>query len=138
MGIKFTKEDLSGGGNYLGAGKHTVKIDSVNKGKSASGNDKIEVLVKDANGRESTLHLAMTPKAMWKIANLARACGHTDAYLETGDFLPSKDLPGKKFCLTIEEAGTRMYNGEEKKQYNQYFDPIDGAEPLADDDDIPF
>lgn len=137
--MTFDDSDLAGGGNFIGVGIHTVKVTEVKKAKSAAGNDKIEVVVKNDTGKERTLHLALTPKAKWKIASIAKACGHTDEYLKSGEFLPSKDLPGKKFKLTVEQTGTEMYNGEEKKRYAEYFDVLDGAQDqAADEEDLPF
>lgn len=124
MHMTFTDNDLKETkSQFLGIGTHIVSIKKVEKGTSVAGNDKLIFTFSDGV-RERKEHFALTPKAKWKIANLAKAIGYTEEMLKSGGIDIPTDFVGKSLELVIEEAGTETYNGTERPKWITTFNKL--------------
>ncbi len=74
--------DYEGGGMYLQAGHHRVRVTDFRIFQYNSGNDGVEFEVKDERGMGQKVSFVLVDKAFWRLANFARACGISDAEMK--------------------------------------------------------
>ena len=112
--VDLTEVDL-GGGYVIPDGNYKVKCVDVEQGVSKGGNPmfiwSFEVVDGDRAGFLSKVFTAITPAAMWKVAETVQALGVG----QTGTVVKFKrtDVIGKECGATFEKS---EYNGQDRSQ----------------------
>lgn len=70
---------------YLGVGKHRVKVRGVEFTRSKEGNPCVEYVFADMAGATAKKKLSLQDKALWKLKTLIGACGLPKEHLDVFD-----------------------------------------------------
>lgn len=134
--VDFTNVEEGGGRVRLPEGDYPVKVVKVEKGESQSGNPKVVLTYKitSGKGKDKQLkdHLALTPKALWKLRNVLVAMGMNVPKKVVN--LNITNLVGKELGITLEDD---EYEGKINSKVSDYvdIDTLNGADEEDDSDD---
>ncbi len=98
-----------GGGNYLPAGKHIVRVTDHEIGESSGGLAQVVVDFEARDGRTRKAWLIAEGKAGFQLAALFRACGWTSKIDLKASGLIKKAIYGKDIEIVVAED---TYNGK--------------------------
>lgn len=114
----------SKGGNYLGAGIHTVYVfdiesEEIFTNRNGEERKKITVMFKDESGSIHFEDFLIMDSTMWRLKLLSVACGIGED--ETWDW---KDLQGKQLKIHLKESSYTDKGGEKRMKCEIYkFEP---------------
>lgn len=111
-------------GNFLGSGWHDVIVTGYRTFQFNSGNPGVEFEVQSATGTTGKVSgFVLVEKALWKLANFARACGLTKE--EAAKYNPH--IPNSHQALLNKRVRVRS----EKPENSEYYEVVEW-EPFKD------
>lgn len=127
--FEFDLTDVkSGGGGYIGPGKHALYVSGISEGiAQSSGNRKIifefTVASGEYAGRKRSAHCAITPAAMWKIEQILGALGLIDDTSRKLNLGQIRTYAPGRICIAEFVAST--YNGNPSSDMGNFFPPTE-------------
>jgi len=127
--FEFDLTDVkSGGGGFIGPGKHALYVSGVSQGiAQSSGNRKIifefTVASGEYTGRKRSAHCAITPAAMWKIEQILAALGLVTEDSRKLNFGQIRTYAPNR--IVIGEFVASTYNGNPSSDLATIFPPTE-------------
>ena len=123
-----------GGGSFLEPGDHLVYIYEV-KDNDRTDKPAVDVVFKNDIGSTVKDTFWMTESALWRIANLAIACGYASGHKdEKLRKLNTAQLTGRQVMIRVAKEKSQK-NGKEYSVVKTFWAPKDGAPARKADDD---